>query len=87
MCDAFGNRLATNVFINKDLRERFQFWTFSYPTADPFPSESLKLRRQLIQLRKHVDPDLTDVTLDNIVLIGHRMRGLLASVVGSGHWP
>lgn len=72
--------MANDVFINKELMDSFQFWTFSYPTGNPFPEEAAKLRRQLVQLRMHIDPDHTDTALDNMVLIGHSMGGLVAKM-------
>lgn len=72
--------MANDLFVNKDLLEQFQFWTFSYTTGNPFPGEAAKLRSQLVELRKHIDPNSSDPALDNIVLIGHSMGGLVAKM-------
>lgn len=73
---AMGNEL----FLNQDLLDRYQFWIFSYPTGKPFPGEAAKLRRQLVELRNQVDPMRQDPALDQIVLIGHSMGGLISKL-------
>ncbi len=72
--------MANDVLNNPDILEKFQFWTFSYPTGEPFPVEAGKLRQQLVQMRNHLDPDHADAALDNIVLIGHSMGGLVTKM-------
>lgn len=72
--------MANDVFMNQDIVDQFQFWTFSYPTGAPFPFEAANLRQQLVELRDHVDPNRIDPALDNIVLIGHSMGGLVSKM-------
>ncbi len=59
---------------------RYQFWTFSYDTGDPFLDGAEMLRRQLREIRTTLDPQGTDRALDNIVLVGHSMGGLIAKL-------
>ncbi|KAF0234632.1 MAG: hypothetical protein FD177_659 [Desulfovibrionaceae bacterium] len=63
------------------LRERYQFWYFSYPTGNPvFYSASL-LRESLENARKVFDPEGTDPAFNNMLIVGHSMGGLLAKAM------
>ena len=39
------------------VRNRFQFWTFSYPTGIPILYSTMRLRNELNAMRKYYDPD------------------------------
>jgi pimeloyl-ACP methyl ester carboxylesterase len=64
-----------------EIRDRFQFWLFMYPTGTPFPISATKLREQMYQLRDVVDPRHSDAMLDQTVLVGHSMGGLIAKMM------
>jgi pimeloyl-ACP methyl ester carboxylesterase len=68
------------------IRDRFQFWLFTYDTGDPVPFTALKLRTDLEAAVHKLDPGRRDPALRNIVLIGHSQGGLLAKmlVINSG---
>jgi pimeloyl-ACP methyl ester carboxylesterase len=55
-----------------EIRERYQFWFFYYPTGQPIPLSALQLREALNEAAQqhHVNRPL--------VLIGHSMGGILA---------
>ncbi len=72
--------MVNELFAHPDLRSRFQFWAFSYPTGGPFPGEAANLREDLLALRAEVDPEHRDPALDEIVLIGHSMGGLVSKM-------
>ncbi|RYD72513.1 MAG: alpha/beta hydrolase, partial [Verrucomicrobiaceae bacterium] len=57
------------------IRERYQFWFFSYPSGYPFPYSAALLRRQLDKMAEHF-PQRRD-----IVIIGHSMGGLLTRLM------
>jgi pimeloyl-ACP methyl ester carboxylesterase len=60
------------------IRERYQFWSFTYATGNPTPFSAEQLR-ELIALAVHsLDPRGEDPALRRIVLIGHSQGGLLA---------
>jgi len=63
------------------LRERYQFWLFMYPTGIPFPASAAHLRRALDELRQVVDPAHVDPALDQMVMIGHSMGGLISKMM------
>jgi pimeloyl-ACP methyl ester carboxylesterase len=64
-----------------NLRDRYQFWLFMYPTGTPFPGSAAKLREGLNELRQVIDPAHHDQALDRAVLIGHSMGGLISKMM------
>lgn len=72
------------------MRERFQFWAYLYPTADPYLTTAADLRQRLAILKKELDPHGSDPALDNMVVVGHSMGGLVARLLttrsGEDYW-
>ncbi|QDU64856.1 Alpha/beta hydrolase family protein [Planctomycetes bacterium Pan216] len=72
------------------LRERYQFWFFLYPTGNPIPYSAGSLRKVLTDVRQSLDPDQSDETFEQMVLVGHSMGGILAKMMvqesGSDLW-
>ncbi len=56
---------------NKDLRDRYQIWTFFYPTGWPITYSASKLRDELKAAEE------TFGQMDQMVFVGHSMGGLL----------
>src|SRR5207249_8184466 len=54
-----------------EIRRRYQFWAFSYPTGNPISYSALRFREDLAFAQEHFD------LKRGIVLIGHSMGGLL----------
>jgi pimeloyl-ACP methyl ester carboxylesterase len=63
-----------------ELREQYQFWFYLYPTGQPFWVSSSQLREHLAEARMALDPDRSSPWLDQMVLIGHSMGGLVAKM-------
>jgi pimeloyl-ACP methyl ester carboxylesterase len=63
------------------VRERYQFWTFSYASGDPIPFSAHLLRKSLRRARKLYDPDGTDAAFDRMVVVGHSLGGILAKML------
>jgi hypothetical protein len=57
-----------------EIRGRYQFWVFDYPTGDPIVLSALKLRESLAQVYQ-LYPKTKDM-----VLISHSMGGLLSQM-------
>jgi pimeloyl-ACP methyl ester carboxylesterase len=61
-----------------------------YPTAQPFWISAAMLRRDLAEVRRVLDPQHREPALDQMVLIGHSMGGLLARLQtvasGNAYW-
>ena len=63
------------------LRERIQFWLFTYNTSNPILLSASDLRQGLQRIRKEIDPDRRDPALNQLVVIGHSQGGLLARLM------
>jgi hypothetical protein len=61
-----------------EIRDHYQFWFYLYPTGQPFWISAANLRRDLAQVRELVDPKQQEPALDQMVLIGHSMGGLVS---------
>ncbi|WP_390620406.1 alpha/beta fold hydrolase [Stieleria varia] len=61
-----------------EIRERYQFWFYLYPSGQPFWLSATQLRNDLADMRKVFDPDGRDRPLDDMVLVGHSMGGLIS---------
>lgn len=64
-----------------ELRKRYQFWYFAYPTGNPvFYSASL-LRQSLLDARQAFDPGGANPAFNNMLIVGHSMGGLLTKAM------
>jgi pimeloyl-ACP methyl ester carboxylesterase len=63
-----------------EIRERYQFWFYLYPTGQPFWISATQLRQDLAQMRKTFDPEGREIGLDQMVLVGHSMGGLVSKM-------
>jgi pimeloyl-ACP methyl ester carboxylesterase len=73
--------LINDLQADPELRERFQFWAYLYPTSDPYLVTAADLRTRLAALRTELDPDCRDRALNDMVLVGHSMGGLIAKLL------
>ena len=64
-----------------ELRSRYQFWFYLYPTGPGYLAAAAELRGDLADLRAQVDPLRKDAALDQMVLVGHSMGGLVARLL------
>ena len=62
----------------QELRKNYQFWFYQYPTGQPFWVSATQMRSDLFELRKTLDPQTTHPVLDQMVLVGHSMGGLVS---------
>ncbi len=61
-----------------ELRRNYQFWFYHYPTGQPFWLSATQLRNELQTLRNQLDPDRQYEALNQMVLVGHSMGGLVS---------
>lgn len=61
-----------------EIRERYQFWFYLYPSGQPFWTSATELRSDLTALRNAFDPTHEDRMMDQMVLVGHSMGGLVS---------
>jgi pimeloyl-ACP methyl ester carboxylesterase len=60
------------------IRERYQFWYAYYPTGAPVAFSSARIRQTLRELRDAIDPSHGDPSLDQMVVVGHSLGGVLS---------
>jgi pimeloyl-ACP methyl ester carboxylesterase len=72
------------------IRANYQFWFYLYPTAPPFWQSAAMLRRDLAKVREVLDPKHQEPALDQMILIGHSMGGLVSRMQtvagGDDYW-
>ncbi len=61
-----------------EIRSRYQFWFYLYPSGQPFWYSAATLRKDLAEARAMIDPNRRQPALDQMVLVGHSMGGLIA---------
>jgi pimeloyl-ACP methyl ester carboxylesterase len=63
-----------------EIRENYQFWFFLYPTGQPFWISATQMRFELDRVRQTLDPQRRAEALDQMVLVGHSMGGLVSTM-------
>jgi hypothetical protein len=61
-----------------EIRSKYQFWFFLYPTGQPFWVSAAQLRDTLVEVRTVLDPAGQNPRLGELVLVGHSMGGLVS---------
>lgn len=72
--------MSSSLQSDREMRDRYQFWFFFYPTGQPVWASAALLRQELTTLRDTLDPQRQAKALDEMVLVGHSMGGLLAQM-------
>jgi pimeloyl-ACP methyl ester carboxylesterase len=67
--------MHAEMLADPEIRRRYQFWFFSYPSGDPFPYSATLLRKELDRFNAAY-PDH-----QKIVMVGHSMGGLLTRLM------
>jgi pimeloyl-ACP methyl ester carboxylesterase len=63
-----------------EIRKNYQFWFYLYPTGQPFWTSATQMREDLAMMRREVDSARQYPALDEMVLVGHSMGGLIAKL-------
>ncbi len=61
-----------------EIRERYQFWFYLYPTGQPFWISAVQLRNDLADAREKLKAKGESEAIDQMVLVGHSMGGLVS---------
>ncbi|WP_435009895.1 esterase/lipase family protein [Tundrisphaera lichenicola] len=64
-----------------EIDSRYQFWVYLYPTGQPIPASAMELRASLNKVRDALDPNHDDPSMNQMVLVGHSMGGLLSKMM------
>lgn len=70
--------LHAALLADPEIRQRFQFLAFQYPTSTPVQWSSTRLRQSLAEWQQRMDPHGVHTNLHRMVLVGHSMGGLLS---------
>jgi len=70
--------MINDLRVNREIHDNYQFWFYSYPTAQPFWVSANQLRKDILEIRREIDPQHTNSVLDEMVLVGHSMGGLIS---------
>jgi pimeloyl-ACP methyl ester carboxylesterase len=62
------------------VRDHYQFWFYLYPTGQPFWVSASQMREDLALMRRNLDPSREEPALDQMVLVGHSMGGLVSKL-------
>jgi pimeloyl-ACP methyl ester carboxylesterase len=69
--------MANTLAADPILRRRYQIWSFIYSTSNPLAYSIADLRSALSDKVQELDPQGTNVSLRQMVIIGHSQGGLL----------
>jgi pimeloyl-ACP methyl ester carboxylesterase len=73
--------MVNDLLDDPRIRERYQFWFFTYDTGNPVLYSAVLLREALRDAVRKLDPAGTDPALSEMVIIGHSQGGLLAKAM------
>lgn len=66
---------------DSELRSKYQFWFYFYPTAHPYLNTAADLREAIAALKKRCDPQEQDPALNEMVCVSHSMGGLISKLL------
>lgn len=77
---------VNEIYADPALSARYQPVLFLYPSGLSVPASASKLRQSLIRFHQTWDPSGTDTGMNNMVIVGHSMGGILSriQVIDSG---
>ncbi len=70
-------KMTNGLYADPLIRSRYQFWYAYYPTGAPLMASAVRIRRALGELREAIDPAHSDAQLDQMVVVGHSLGGVL----------
>jgi pimeloyl-ACP methyl ester carboxylesterase len=82
--------MINDLLEDKEIRENYEFWLFTYNTGNPIPLSANILRTSLTQAVQSLGGVQADPALGRMVVIGHSQGGLLTKMIsiesGSRIW-
>ena len=73
-------QMFNDLRASSEIRDKYQFWFLMYPTGQPFWVSAAQVRDDLARVRNDLDPERKAKALDQMVLIGHSMGGLVSKL-------
>jgi pimeloyl-ACP methyl ester carboxylesterase len=72
---------ANELMRKPEFYRRYQLWGFRYPTGGAFIESATAYRHQAIAALDQCDPGRTDPALNDVVLVGHSMGGMISKML------
>ncbi len=69
--------LFNDLINDPAIKDRFQFWFFSYNSGNPISYSAMRLREAIDETADQLDPEGDDYAMQNLILVGHSQGGLL----------
>ena len=73
--------MVNDLLDDQRIRDRYQFWFFTYDTGNPVLYSAALLREAIRDAVRKLDPAGSDPALSEMVVIGHSQGGLLAKAL------
>jgi hypothetical protein len=73
--------MFNDLLNDKELREKYQFWFFMYPTGNPMAFSANSLRESILEIQRKYDPNGNDPYFNQMVIIGHSMGGIISRMM------
>ena len=73
--------MVNDLLEDKDIRDHYEFWFFSYNTGNPIPISANVLRHALENAVRSLGGVQADPALGRMVVIGHSQGGLLTKLI------
>jgi triacylglycerol esterase/lipase EstA (alpha/beta hydrolase family) len=73
-------KMFNDLRASPEIHANYQFWFYSYPTGQPFWLSARQMREDLKRVKKVLDPMASSASLNQIVLVGHSMGGLISTM-------
>ena len=73
--------MVNDLLEDKDIRDHYEFWFFTYNTGNPIPVSANVLRHALENAVRSLGGVQADPALGRMVVIGHSQGGLLTKLI------
>ena len=73
--------MVNDLLEDREIRDHYEFWFFTYDTGNPIPLSANVLRHSLEDAVKSLGGVQSDPALGRMVVIGHSQGGLLAKMI------
>lgn len=71
------DNMVNRLMADPEIRARYQFWYFNYPTGVAWTLTAAAYRKALQEVRQKLDPQKQNKNWDRMVVVGHSMGGLI----------
>jgi pimeloyl-ACP methyl ester carboxylesterase len=73
-------KMFNDLRATPEIHSHYQFWFYAYPTAQPFWFSAQQMRDDLAKVRQILDPGGRSSPLNEMILVGHSMGGLISTM-------